>query len=122
MPPLIVCCSTKYAIDGFVDGLRREVLTRGVRVHSVDPDPVRTEWLARSAATGRARRASRAWRWFPAHRRHRHHRSHPGTLAPPTTGATAHTRSSAHPQPRSQFARSSSACAVLSGGPGSGRR
>ena len=48
VPPLTVYCSTKYAIDGFVEGLRREVWTRGVRVHSVNPGPVRTEWLARS--------------------------------------------------------------------------
>jgi NADP-dependent 3-hydroxy acid dehydrogenase YdfG len=48
LPPLTVYCSTKYALDGFVEGLRREVLTRGVRVHSVNPGPVRTEWLARS--------------------------------------------------------------------------
>lgn len=48
LPPLTVYSSTKYAVDGFVEGLRREVLTRGVRVHSVNPGPVRTEWLARS--------------------------------------------------------------------------
>ena len=49
VPPLTVYCSTKYAIDGFVEGLRRELWTRGMRVHSVNPGPVRTEWLARSA-------------------------------------------------------------------------
>ena len=49
LPPLTVYSSTKYAVDGFVEGLRREVLGRGVRVHSVNPGPVRTEWLARSA-------------------------------------------------------------------------
>jgi NAD(P)-dependent dehydrogenase (short-subunit alcohol dehydrogenase family) len=48
LPPLTVYSSTKYAVDGFVEGLRREVWTRGVRVHSVNPGPVRTEWLARS--------------------------------------------------------------------------
>lgn len=48
VPPLTVYCSTKYAVDGFVEGLRREVWTRGVRVHSVNPGPIRTEWLARS--------------------------------------------------------------------------
>ncbi len=48
LPPLTVYCSTKYALDGFVEGLRREVLGRGVRIHSVNPGPVRTEWLARS--------------------------------------------------------------------------
>jgi NADP-dependent 3-hydroxy acid dehydrogenase YdfG len=48
LPPLTVYSSTKYAVDGFVEGLRREVWARGVRVHSVNPGPVRTEWLARS--------------------------------------------------------------------------
>ena len=48
IPPLTVYCSSKYAVDGFVEGLRREVWTRGVRVHSVNPGPIRTEWLARS--------------------------------------------------------------------------
>ena len=49
LPPLTVYSSTKWALDGFVEGLRREVIGRGVRVHSVNPGPVRTEWLARSA-------------------------------------------------------------------------
>lgn len=48
LPPLTVYASTKYAVDGFVEGLRREVWHRGVLVHSVNPGPVRTEWLARS--------------------------------------------------------------------------
>jgi NAD(P)-dependent dehydrogenase (short-subunit alcohol dehydrogenase family) len=48
LPPLTVYSSTKYALDGFVGGLRREVSARGVRVHSVNPGWVRTEWLARS--------------------------------------------------------------------------
>lgn len=49
LPPLTVYSSTKYAVDGFVEGLRREVWTRGVRVHSVNPGPVSTEWLSRGA-------------------------------------------------------------------------
>lgn len=48
LPPLTVYSSTKYAVDGFVEGLRRETWGRGVRVHSVNPGPVRTEWLARA--------------------------------------------------------------------------
>jgi len=51
LPPLTVYSSTKYAVDGFVEGLRREVHGRGVRIHSVNPGPVRTEWLARSMGT-----------------------------------------------------------------------
>lgn len=48
VPPLTVYSATKTGVDGFVRGLRREVGSRGVRVHSVNPGPVRTEWLARS--------------------------------------------------------------------------
>ena len=48
MPPYSVYCATKYFVDGFTEGLRREGLGRGVRVHSINPGPVRTEWLSRS--------------------------------------------------------------------------
>jgi NAD(P)-dependent dehydrogenase (short-subunit alcohol dehydrogenase family) len=48
LPPQTVYCATKYAVEGFAEGLRREVWRRGVRVHTVNPAPVRTEWLARS--------------------------------------------------------------------------
>jgi NADP-dependent 3-hydroxy acid dehydrogenase YdfG len=47
-PPLTVYAATKYAVDGFVEGLRREVWRRGVVISSVNPGPVATEWLARS--------------------------------------------------------------------------
>src|SRR3954470_24018997 len=47
VPPLTVYSATKAGLDGFVKGLRREVTARGVRVHSVNPFFVRTEWLAR---------------------------------------------------------------------------
>jgi NAD(P)-dependent dehydrogenase (short-subunit alcohol dehydrogenase family) len=47
VPPLTVYSATKAGVDGFVRGLRREVTARGVRVHSVNPFFVRTEWLAR---------------------------------------------------------------------------
>jgi NAD(P)-dependent dehydrogenase (short-subunit alcohol dehydrogenase family) len=47
VPPLTVYCATKAGVQGFVRGLRREVAARGVRVSSVNPGPVRTEWLAR---------------------------------------------------------------------------
>jgi NADP-dependent 3-hydroxy acid dehydrogenase YdfG len=48
LPPQTVYCATKFAVEGFAEGLRREVGRRGVRVHTVNPGPVRTEWLARS--------------------------------------------------------------------------
>ncbi|RBY94893.1 SDR family NAD(P)-dependent oxidoreductase [Blastococcus sp. TBT05-19] len=47
VPPLTVYSATKAGLQGFVTGLRREVTARGVRVHSVNPFFVRTEWLAR---------------------------------------------------------------------------
>ena len=36
-------------MSGFAEGLRREVLSRGVRVHTVHPGPVSTQFSARSA-------------------------------------------------------------------------
>jgi NAD(P)-dependent dehydrogenase (short-subunit alcohol dehydrogenase family) len=45
--PLTVYSATKAGLDGFVKGLRREVTARGVRVHTVNPFFVSTEWLAR---------------------------------------------------------------------------
>jgi NAD(P)-dependent dehydrogenase (short-subunit alcohol dehydrogenase family) len=47
VPPLTVYSATKAGVDGFVRGLRREVTARGVRVHTVNPFFVSTEWLAR---------------------------------------------------------------------------
>ena len=47
VPPLTVYSATKAGVHGFVKGLRREVTARGVRVHTVNPFFVRTEWLAR---------------------------------------------------------------------------
>jgi NAD(P)-dependent dehydrogenase (short-subunit alcohol dehydrogenase family) len=47
VPPLTVYSATKAGVHGFVTGLRREVTARGVRVHTVNPFFVRTEWLAR---------------------------------------------------------------------------
>lgn len=49
VPPLTVYSATKAGVQGYVRGLRREVSARGVHVHTVNPGPVRTEWLARGA-------------------------------------------------------------------------
>lgn len=49
VPGLTAYAATKAGVEGFVGGLRREVGPRGVLVHSVNPGPVRTEWLPRSA-------------------------------------------------------------------------
>jgi NAD(P)-dependent dehydrogenase (short-subunit alcohol dehydrogenase family) len=47
VPPLTVYSATKAGVQGFVKGLRREVTRRGVRVHTVNPGFVATEWLVR---------------------------------------------------------------------------
>jgi NAD(P)-dependent dehydrogenase (short-subunit alcohol dehydrogenase family) len=47
LPPLTAYAASKRAVDGFVEGLRREV-PRGVRVHSVNPGFVSTEFHARA--------------------------------------------------------------------------
>ena len=48
-PSLTVYSATKYAIEGFTEGARRELLPRGVRVHAVHPGLIATEFAARSA-------------------------------------------------------------------------
>jgi short-subunit dehydrogenase len=48
LPPLTAYAASKHAVDGFVVGLRREVATKGVRVGSVNPGFVSTEFLARA--------------------------------------------------------------------------
>ena len=48
VPPLTVYAASKHAVDGFVVGLRREVAHHGVRVHSVNPGFVATEFLSRA--------------------------------------------------------------------------
>ncbi|HEY0486157.1 MAG TPA: SDR family oxidoreductase [Mycobacteriales bacterium] len=50
-PSLAVYSGTKAGVDGFAHAVRREVGARGVRVHTVNPGPVRTEWLPRSAGS-----------------------------------------------------------------------
>ncbi|MCU1672569.1 MAG: short-chain dehydrogenase/reductase [Frankiales bacterium] len=50
IPPLVAYCSSKFAVDGLVEGLRRELWHSGVRVHSVNPGPIKTEYMSR--ATG----------------------------------------------------------------------
>ena len=48
LPPLTVYAASKRGLDAFVEGLRREVTPQGVRVHSVNPFFVATEFHARS--------------------------------------------------------------------------
>lgn len=47
-PPMTVYGAAKRAVDGFVEGLRREVAPSGVRVHSINPFFVATEFHARA--------------------------------------------------------------------------
>ena len=47
-PPLTVYSATKFAVQGFTDGLRREVSGRGVEVTLINPGPVNTRFFARS--------------------------------------------------------------------------
>ena len=42
VPPLTVYSATKFAVQGFSDGLRREVSGRGVKVTTINPGPVAT--------------------------------------------------------------------------------
>jgi short-subunit dehydrogenase len=48
MPPLSVYSSTKFAVNGFTDGLRRELVGRGVTVALVNPGPIDTGFTDRA--------------------------------------------------------------------------
>ena len=48
-PPATVYASSKFAVDGLVEGLRRETRGTGVLVHSINPGPVATPYLSRTA-------------------------------------------------------------------------
>jgi short-subunit dehydrogenase len=47
-PGATVYCATKFAVQGFTDGLRREVAGRGVDVTLIAPGPIKTEFMART--------------------------------------------------------------------------
>jgi len=51
VPAEAVYSATKWAVQGFTDGLRRELAGRGVDVTLIAPGPIKTEFLAR-ATTG----------------------------------------------------------------------
>jgi short-subunit dehydrogenase len=48
IPPLTVYSATKFAVQGFSEGLRREMAGRGVRVTTVNPGPVATRFAPRA--------------------------------------------------------------------------
>ena len=52
VPPLTVYSATKFAVQGFSDGLRREVARRGVAVTTVNPGPVATSFGERARLDG----------------------------------------------------------------------
>jgi short-subunit dehydrogenase len=47
-PPSTVYAASKFAVDGLVEGLRRETHGTGVLVHSINPGPVATDYLLRA--------------------------------------------------------------------------
>jgi NAD(P)-dependent dehydrogenase (short-subunit alcohol dehydrogenase family) len=49
VPPATVYSSSKFAVHGLIEGLRRELWGSGVHVHSVNPAPIATDYLARAA-------------------------------------------------------------------------
>jgi short-subunit dehydrogenase len=53
VPPLTVYSATKFAVQGFSEGLAREVAGRGVRVSTVNPGPVATLFWARATSEDR---------------------------------------------------------------------
>jgi short-subunit dehydrogenase len=62
-PPQSVYSSTKFAVAGFTDALRREVAHRGVHVCLIAPGPVRTEFMARCQTGAPAARSSPCPGW-----------------------------------------------------------
>lgn len=51
-PPYSVYGSTKWAVQGFTEGLRRELLGRGVTAGTINPGPIATEFYTRAAGAG----------------------------------------------------------------------
>lgn len=49
-PPFTVYSATKFAVQGFSEGLRRELAGRGVAVSTVNPGPIATKFWARSTS------------------------------------------------------------------------
>ena len=53
IPSYAVYAASKFAVQGFTEGLRREVLGRGVTAATINPGPIATEFYPRSVgATG----------------------------------------------------------------------
>ncbi len=54
LPPLTVYSATKFAVQGFSEGLRRELAGRGVSVSTINPGPVATQFGPRAQVEDRA--------------------------------------------------------------------
>ncbi|HUR18273.1 MAG TPA: SDR family NAD(P)-dependent oxidoreductase [Acidimicrobiales bacterium] len=54
LPPLTVYSATKFAVQGFSEGLRREMSGRGVTVATINPGPVATRFGPRAQSGNRA--------------------------------------------------------------------
>jgi len=52
-PPFTMYAATKFAVQGFSEGLRREVAGRGVAVSTVNPGPIATKFWTRSGGEDR---------------------------------------------------------------------
>ncbi len=52
-PPFTMYSATKFAVQGFSEGLRREVAGRGVAVSTVNPGPISTKFWTRSSGEDR---------------------------------------------------------------------
>ncbi len=57
LPPLTVYSATKFAVQGFSDGLRREMAGRGVAVTTINPGPVATRFGHRARSGDRGTEA-----------------------------------------------------------------
>ncbi len=49
-PPYTIYCATKWAVQGFTEGLRRELIGTGVTAATVNPGPIATDFYARAAS------------------------------------------------------------------------
>jgi short-subunit dehydrogenase len=54
VPAEAVYSATKFAVQGFNDGLRRELRGRGIQVSLIAPGPIKTEFVAREKIGGPA--------------------------------------------------------------------
>lgn len=66
MPPLSVYSASKFAVAGFTDGLRRELVGRGVTAALVNPGPIRTGFSQRAQLEDKGEIEDKSMPGFPA--------------------------------------------------------